>query len=207
MTLQTDVPEATALHLVEEFSHRVINEFTEAILCLSAVAERSANPSTKEALDEAAERLVAYVAAHRALLPPSASDALNLADYIGALCASLAQTAPEETRAQVTLQADDVWLEAGWCWRIGLILAELMRNAIRHGLRRGPGEIAIRVVDQPDHIVFLVADNGCAPPNPKPGRGQRLIRSLAIELGGDIHWWFTPEGCLARLQMPKIKHA
>jgi two-component sensor histidine kinase len=211
MTLQTYAPKAAtppiALHLVEEFSHRVINEYTEAILSLSAAAHRSANPSVRETLEAAARRLVAYAAAHRALLPPAAAGRLNLADYVGDLCATLTRAAPAEIRVRVTLETDDVWLDADRCWRIGLILAELMRNAMRHGLRGGPGEVAIRVVDQPDHVVCLVSDDGCAPENPTPGRGQRLMRSLASELGGDIDWRFTPLGSLARLQAPKIECA
>ena len=205
MTLQTYAlaPAAplTALHLVEEFSHRVVNEYTEAILCLSAAAKGSANPTVREALDKATRRLLAYTAAHRALAPPAAGR-LNLADYVAHLCATLAQAAPADACVRVTLDTDDVWMDAQRCWRIGLILAELVRNAMRHGLRRGPGEVAIRVLDRLDHVVCLVCDNGCAMEHPAPGRGQQLVRSLAIELGGDIDWQFTPRGSMARLQAP-----
>jgi two-component sensor histidine kinase len=211
MTLQTCIPAAAtppiALHLVEEFSHRVINEYTEAILSLSVAAHRSTNPAARETLDGAAERLRAYAAAHRALLPPASSGPLNLADYVGDLCATLTKAAPAEMRVRVTLETDDVWLDAERCWRIGLILAELMRNAMRHGLRGGPGEVAIRVADELDQVVCLVSDDGCAVENPTPGRGQRLIRSLAVELGGDVDWRFTPQGSMARLQAPKVEQA
>lgn len=191
-----------ALHLIEEFSHRVINEFTEAVLLLSCEARKSANMVARDTLNQAAQRLVAYAAAHRALLPPLSVAPQNLADYIAEICAKLSNAAPSGGKIRIALEAEDVPLAADRCWRIGLILAELVRNAIRHGLRRSEGEVTIRVRNHFDHITCLVGDNGSAVSNPTPGRGQRLIRALAFELGGDVEWQFTPHGSVARLRVP-----
>jgi hypothetical protein len=35
------------------------------------------------------------------------------------------------------------------------------------------------------------------------GRGRRLARAIAAELGGSVDWWFSPTGSLARLEVPK----
>jgi hypothetical protein len=33
-------------------------------------------------------------------------------------------------------------------------------------------------------------------------RPKGPARSLAAELGGSVEWWFTPAGCLTRLEAP-----
>ena len=58
-----------ALHLVEEISHRVVNEYAEAIAILALAASRGST-TAQSALTQAAERLRAHADSHRALLAP-----------------------------------------------------------------------------------------------------------------------------------------
>ena len=191
-----------SLQLVEEISHRVLNEYTEAILTLSAAAQRSSDKGSRDTLAWAAHRLQAHAEAHRALLPPMTGASTNLADYVGQVCAALYEAALSDNQVRIALQVDDVWLEPERCWRIGLIVAELVRNAARHGLRRSAGSISVRIKSGPSGVNCLVCDNGRAEGQAEPGRGQRLVRGLAQEIGGYVDWWFTPLGCLARLRVP-----
>jgi two-component sensor histidine kinase len=195
------------LHLLEELSHRVFNEYTEAVLTLSAAASGSASPLARETLSRVAQRLVAQAHAHRALLPPADGGLVNLADYIGELCATLCAAFLEERGIRLSLNSDEVWLDADRVWRIGLVVAELVRNAARHGLRNCGGLISIRLLEEAGQVSCLVCDDGCADTQPSPGRGQGLVMSLAAELGGGAEWWFTPAGCLARLHVPSGRPA
>ena len=72
-----------SLELVEELNHRVVNEYAEAIACLTAAARRSPSPFARKALTDAAHRLMAHADAHRALLPPPVEGMVSLADYVG----------------------------------------------------------------------------------------------------------------------------
>jgi two-component sensor histidine kinase len=47
---------------------------------------------------------------------------------------------------RLLVDADEIWLESGRSWRVGLIVAELIRNAARHGLGGGPGAIRVEIV-------------------------------------------------------------
>jgi two-component sensor histidine kinase len=193
---------STPLHLVEEINHRVINEYSEAIASLSLAASRAANQSTREALASAANRLRDHAESHRALLPPPMQVGTNLADYIGRICNAFAKSTLVEREVLLVLDADDIILPADRCWRIGLIIAELIRNAARHGLKGRSGQISVRVAEQVGRLICLVRDTGRPAPSSAPGRGQRLIVSLVNDLGGDVEWSFAPGGARALVRLP-----
>jgi two-component sensor histidine kinase len=190
------------LHIVDEINHRVINEYAEAISAL-ALAARSSNPEAQAAIREAAARLRAHVEAHRALVPPVQDGPVNLATYLGDLCASLSRASLADCGVRIALRTDEIRVAPDTAWRIGLILAELVRNGCRHGLAGGPGAIAVRVTEHRGIILCLVADSGRGNPHCRMGRGRRLARAIAAELGGSVDWWFSPTGSLARLEVPK----
>jgi two-component sensor histidine kinase len=195
-----------ALHLVEEISHRVANEYQEAISILSMAAARdpvAAGP----ALTSAAGRLRAQADVHRALLAPRAEGQVDLGNYVGRLCGTMARASLDERQIRLTLKTDDVWLEATRCWRVGLILSELLRNAVRHGLAGKSGAVGIDITRDGERIRCVVGDNGRATADPPEGRGRSLVRALAAELGGSVDWWFSQSGSFARLEIPVVPFA
>jgi two-component sensor histidine kinase len=188
------------LHLIDEISHRVVNEYTEAICALSQAAQAAHDIQAQLALTSAATRLRAQVEAHRALQAPVVDGPMDLANYIGQLCACLARALLAENGMLLRLTADEVWLDADRCWRVGLIVAELVRNAARHGLSGGAGAIWVMVEDVPEHVRCSVCDNGGGSPDARAGRGWRLVQALAAELRGSVAWRFAPNGCRAVLE-------
>ena len=189
------------LYLVEEISHRVVNEYTEAICALVRAANAVHDVQAQLALTSAANRLRAQVEAHRALQAPVVDGPMDLAAYIGRLCACLARAPPAENGMWLRVTADEVWLDADRCWRVGLIVAELVRNAARHGLSGvAGGAIWVMVEDAAGHVRCSVCDNGRGSPGACAGRGRRMVQALAAELGGSVAWTFAPNGCRAILE-------
>ena len=188
------------LHLIDEISHRVVSEYTEAICALGQAAMAAHDIQAQLALTSAAIRLRAQVEAHRALQAPAVDGPMNLADYIGQLCACLARAPLAENGMRLRVTADEVWLDADRCWRVGLIVAELVRNAARHGLSGGAGAIWVVVEDDAGYVRCSVCDDGGGSPGVRAGRGRRLVQALAAELGGSVAWSFAPNGCCAVLE-------
>lgn len=58
------------------------------------------------------------------------------------------------------VDAEEIWLESGRSWRVGLIVAELIRNAARHGLADGPGAIRVSIAESCGWASCEVSDNG-----------------------------------------------
>ena len=199
-----------ALHLVEEISHRVINEYGEAIAILSIAASRGSDMAGP-ALTLAAERLQAMAEAHRSLLVPIANDEMDLGLHVGKLCGCMSRASLGERGIRLTVATDEIPLDAARCWRVGLIVSELVRNAVRHGLKGRQGSIRVALNRSGGRIWCVVCDDGSASADPPEGRGRRLIRALTAELAGTVDWKFTQSGSVVGLQFPvatpRLAHA
>jgi two-component sensor histidine kinase len=191
------------LHLIDEISHRVVNEYTEAICAISLAATAAPDTQAQRALISAANRLRDQVEAHRALQAPFADGPMDLGDYIGRLCACLSRAQNAEDGVWLRLTADEVWLDADRCWRVGLIVAELVRNAARHGLSGGAGAIWVAVESAAGHVRCSVCDDGGGSPGIRAGRGRRVVQALAADLGGAVAWSAAPKGCCAVLEFDR----
>jgi two-component sensor histidine kinase len=190
------------LVLVEELNHRVINEFTHAVISIDEVAARTANPEAKAALSEAIVILRAYAAAHRTLQAPHTPGPVSLGDYLAGICAALCSARLRHQGVRLTLKPGSAMLDAALCWRVGLIVAELVTNAVRHGFGGGAGEIDIEFVVVGGAVQCRVRDNGRAVDEAPPARGRFLVEALATDLGGDVEWRFSPNGATVLLTVP-----
>jgi two-component sensor histidine kinase len=148
---------------VAELLHRVSNEYASAISLASVMASRTSSPEARSALKTVIEHLVQLASAHRVLLPPVVDGTVDLGAYLARLCQ--AKAAAELERRGTTLRLVVVSsgaLDHARCWRVGLIVSELITNAARHGLPSGRGEICVSVAANAAQVVCRVSDNGAA---------------------------------------------
>jgi two-component sensor histidine kinase len=202
----TSPRQAEQLILVEEISHRVINEYCQAIAGLHRAAAKIVSREARDALTVAAVRLRCFADAHRALQSPDPAAESDLGEYLERLCAAVTVANLNDRGVRLTLVARTVRLDAERCWRVALIVSELITNAVRHGLRGEAGAIVVEVGLDGDDVFCRVIDNGRPDPNPRPSRGHAVVTGLATELGGEARWQFTPHGVLAELTFPLRRH-
>jgi two-component sensor histidine kinase len=188
--------------LVEEISHRVVNELTIAIASLSQEAGRIADADARAALHRVAGRLAAFADAHRALQSPDAASAMNLGGYLTRLFAALSRASLHDHSVKLIMLEDEVRLAPERSWRVGLIIAELVTNSLKHGGEGRDPAIVAEVEPVGAELRCAVTDDGGAVGNPPPSRGRRVVERLAAELGGDIRWTFRPNGVTAVLTFP-----
>lgn len=192
-----------ALQLVEEVGHRAVNAFCEAISMISIAAERAQDGIVQDMLERAADRLRSHAQSHLALLPPRTDGVLDLARYLERVCGALSTAFLADNGVRLVLQADTLLLPAERCWRIGLIVTELVRNAARHGLGGGAGLVLVRAISEADGLSCIVCDNGTGIVKASGGGlGQRLVRDLAAALGGTARWRSTAHGTTAQADFP-----
>jgi chemotaxis protein methyltransferase CheR len=194
---------AVSLALVGEISHRVLNEYTQAILALANARAETTDLGARSALESAERRLLDCAAVHRALRPPSAGPPCDLGDYLAKVCSALSCASLRDRGVRLTLIPGDVCLTADRCWRVALIVAELVNNSLRHAFASGGGWVLVEIgVDGPT-VCCCVSDNGRpASANPSRGRGRDIVESLARALGGAVQWRFEPAGTRAVLWLP-----
>jgi two-component sensor histidine kinase len=194
---------AVSLTLVEEMSHRVLNEYTHAILAVSSAAAETTSPAASLALTDVACRLEAYAGVHRALRPPNGPGQTDLALYLARLCTALACAHLADLEVRLTLDATDAPMSAERCWRVGLILYELVTNSLRHAFGGRGGAVVVQVCSRDSMIWCRVSDDGRSTSRrATAGRGRPIVEALVRELGGHVEWDFTSGGTTVVLAIP-----
>jgi two-component sensor histidine kinase len=190
------------LVLLEEFAHRVVNEYALAIATLRRAAERAPDCASGELLRDTAERLRAQANAHRALQPPIGEGPCDVAEHLARVCAALTEASLAAAGVRLRLVAEPAELPSERCWRLGLIVAELIHNSLRHGGHRECPEIVVELAQGPGGLRCLVRDNGAFNPSPAVGRGRRVVSALAAGLDGQALWSFTRLGSQVQVLIP-----
>ncbi len=122
-----------------------------------------------------------------------------MADYVARVCAAVADGFFPETELRLELGGFVAVWPGDRCWRLALIICELIRNAARHG---DEGAIVAELSVAGSDLVCRVTNPGICPPSPELGRGRRVVAALAGELGGRADWLFTPHGACAWVILP-----
>ena len=101
--------------------------------------------------------------------------------------------------------SDDAVLPNDQALAIGIIVNELVTNALKYAFPDNrPGHVSVRL-SAADAIEMIVCDNGvgrngeCS----SPGMGSRIIMLLTQQLGGMLTYEDVEPGLCARLQAPK----
>ena len=118
--------------LLHELNHRIDNEFSSAISAVSLAAAHSDNAEVKLALSAVSELLHSYADVHRALQMPEADRVIDAATYLRQLCLSISRSKLDRLEIHLVLAACPLLLRSDRCWRLGVIVYELITNAARH---------------------------------------------------------------------------
>ena len=118
--------------LLRELNHRIKNELTSAICKVSAKAVLSDSVAVKAALLDVVDLLHQCADVHRALRMPDQGRLTDAARYLQQLCFSITKYRLDRLAIRVLFSADDLRLEGERCWKLGLIVSELLTNVSRH---------------------------------------------------------------------------
>src|SRR5882757_5815491 len=124
--VQLPIPDGSLL--LRELNHRIKNELTSAIYAVSAKAVQSDSVAVKVALLDVVDLLHQCADVHRALQMTDQGRFTDAARYLQQLCFSIAKYRLDRLAIHVLFSADDLRLEGDRCWRLGLIVSELLTN-------------------------------------------------------------------------------
>jgi len=181
--------------LLRELNHRIKNELTSAICTVSAKAVQSDSVLVKAALLDVVDLLHQCADVHRALRMPDQGRLTDAAKYLQQLCFSITRYRLDRLAIRVLFSADDLQLEGERCWKLGLIVSELLTNVARHArFDVGHPELRVELMLAGNVVKCRVSDNGSAPEPIRRGRGHAIIGELASSLGGRVHTSCAAEG-------------
>jgi two-component sensor histidine kinase len=163
--------------LMREFSHRINNEFASAIGAIS-IAARSANDEAKAALAAVQDQLQMYARVHHALRMPEHTSRIDAAAYLRQICRAISRSRLESKDIELLLVERTFQMNSERCWRLGLIVSELITNAERHAFRNGGGSIRVELLPSLSLVECRVTDNGTSKANARHGHGLKIVAGL-----------------------------
>ena len=166
--------------LMQEVHHRVKNSL-QLVRTMLHLQGRAASPEARAQLDEAAGRIMTVGAVHQRLYEGGSVEETDAGAYLEALFGDMrAMLADPANDRKITLQAEPVMLTADQVTPLGLIVSELLTNALKYG----EGDVLVSLRRVPAGLEVAVEDGGQGfpdsfDPGRKSGLGMRLIAGLA----------------------------
>jgi len=189
--------------LLSELTHRVTNEFASAISAISVAAARASSEDVKTILRGVADQLQNYAHLHNVLRVPDGNTSIDAAAYVRRLCDLIRRSKLEVMGIELMLAECPLRLSSAHCWRLGMILSELITNAARHAFAKRGSVIRVELSCLGPMVTCRVADDGMAEGNVSPGHGLKIIEALAKRLNGEIGQSYGPQGSTTTIVFPK----
>ena len=174
--------------LLREVQHRVRNQTQMLLSMVSAARRKSASQELSAFLDELRQRLTAMGTVQQLMYTSARIESLSAQRLITDLCRSIGQTWPPGA----SLQADcvDADLANDVAVPLALIVSELLTNALKHGLKYGPGLVKVTLSEDRDDLVLQVWDSGSGMPAGTKGNsassGLAMVRGMCRQIGGSF---------------------
>ena len=178
--------------LLKEIHHRVKNnlELVKSLLALqTAQLEESA---TKDAMIASQNRVQSMGIIHQKLYQGENLGHIEMKDYFINLSEGILDTFNAEDKIKIECAMDNLELDVDTAVPIGLIVNELLTNALKYAFpENGKGNILISLSQStPETLTLKVADNGIGKTKdlaPKgTGFGSQLIKLLTQQLNGKM---------------------
>lgn len=177
--------------LVQELHHRVANSLQIIASVLMQRVRGTQSDETKGHLRDAHHRVLSIATLQRQLAATAAGE-VKLGPYLTELCSSIgASMIADPELVTLTVTADNSTTDADSSVSLGLIVTELVINALKHAFPKPSAKGAI-VVDfraTPGGWLLTVADDGVgisAESAAKPGLGTGIVNALATQLDAEV---------------------
>ena len=179
--------------LLKEVHHRVKNNMQIISSILNLQAAHLSDDFTINLLKKCQNRIKTMAFVHESLYQNKSLTEINFSKYINSLSKNIFQSfSDSSSKIKLILNLNDINLNLDSSIPAGLIINELITNAIKHAfLNIKEGEICLNLYNQNDKIYFVIKDNGIGLPekfNIKATKtlGLQLVLALINQLGAEI---------------------
>jgi two-component sensor histidine kinase len=176
--------------LLREVNHRVGNSL-QIIASLLHLQANSANQNdVKAALTNAMGRVAAVAQVHRRLYTSHDLKSVLLNQYLEALLEDLRRSAEGNKMSRLTLKAEPIEIDPDRAVAIGIIVNELVMNAVKYAYPDGAGPIHVVLNARDDDLELAISDDGVGlnvKLDPRStGMGQRIVNAMAAKLEAEV---------------------
>jgi two-component system, sensor histidine kinase PdtaS len=191
--------------LLRELNHRIKNNLQVVASMLMVQGAQTHNPEVRAALAEAGERIVLIGHIHNHLYQEPGDLTLPANQLMADLCTRLEASLAAQRPFTVHVEAEDIALSVSTSVLIGLLIDELVTNALKHAFPDpGTGAITVRFCREASGLLCrVVVDNGGRCPAFRTDAiGSMLVDALVQQLGGTLACEDTASGCCITVHLP-----
>jgi PAS domain S-box-containing protein len=193
--------------LLREIHHRVKNNLQIISSLLNLQEQGLDHPDALAALAESRGRVMSMAMIHEQLYRSRDFSEIDVDGYLRQFLPRLVSTYKDERNIGLTLEISPITLTLDQAIPFGLIVNELVTNALKHGFRDlGNGTLSVTAACQARRVRIEVADDGRGLPagfDPACAEtlGLQLVSSLAGQLKGELTAG-NGSGAFFRLEFP-----
>ena len=178
--------------LLREIHHRVKNNLQVISSLLGIQSRKLTDKSAIDALKQSRARVQSMSLIHQNLYQRDNLAGVRLSDYFNKLCANLIHTYQIGADIEIQAEIDDIMLDVDSIIPIGLILNELLTNALKYAFPKQKGNIHVSLKKVNQQICLSVSDDGVGIDEPEKvmqgaGYGYELITALVDKLEGTLN--------------------
>jgi two-component system, sensor histidine kinase PdtaS len=177
--------------LLQELHHRVANSLQIIASVLMQSARKVQSEEARSHLHEAHQRVMSVASLQHQLAASQVGD-VELRPYFTSLCESIgASMIRDHNQLSLDVSVDDTVTAADVSVSLGLIVTELVINALKHAFPEDrSGKIKVDYHSHGPNWTLSVTDNGIGMPtgaaSAKPGLGTSIVQALSAQLHGVI---------------------
>jgi len=177
--------------LLREVHHRVKNNM-QVVSSLLAMQSTDGDPRVARKLEESQNRIRSIALIHEQLYRSTELANIDVRSYLEILTNQLLQSFGKAGTVKVELDVDDTSLDVDQSMACGLIVNELVTNALKYaypGDERGVIRITLREVAGGERVLTVADDGPGLPTEPRegpPSLGMSLVSTLARQLRGRV---------------------
>ncbi|MCW0235412.1 MAG: GAF domain-containing protein [Ferrovibrio sp.] len=173
--------------MANEIDHRVMNSLQLVAGLLSMQSRMPSDDDVPTQLKQAAGRVSAIARVHQHIYLSEGIEHADVGQYLQRVCDDLSVMLEAGNRGSIAVSGAEVKLPTARIVAIGLIINELVTNAIKYG----EGKVTVRFADTETGYTLSVSDEGDGPPpdeilKPARGFGMKVITSLVQQLRGAL---------------------
>jgi PAS domain S-box-containing protein len=179
--------------LLQEIHHRVKNNLQIIASLLSLQSAYISDPQMLLKFQESQQRIRAMALIHEKLYQSETLAKVDLADYVQSLVAILVRTYTTGSQIGLEIQVDPATVAIDTAIPVGLMLNELVTNALKYAYPNGrTGKLIVALSAESDgHFILRVQDDGGGlPADFQLGQvgtlGLRLVRMFAKQLRAEV---------------------
>lgn len=177
--------------LLREIHHRVKNNLQIISSLLNLQSRTLEDKVAQGAVVESKNRVKSMALIHEQLYQQEHLTGVTMPIYIQQLVSSLAQSyGIDDEKIEIKVNAEPIQLDVDSAIPIGLILNELLSNAIKYAFEDSRGKVVVSFRKMDDKLELVVSDNGkgLKPEAEQSGSfGLKLVQSLARKLKAQVN--------------------